>query len=154
MAQPEFLISACLCGHCVRYDGGHKRVPELAHLLDAGRALAVCPEQLGGLPTPRPPCEQAGNRVWDAAGNDRTAAFEAGAQAVLELCRRYAIHTVIFKENSPSCGVHTVYDGTFSWCKISGEGMTTRLLRQHGIRVLSEEEYPAQIIGIKDPVTG
>ncbi len=140
-------VSACLCGRCVRYDGGGFDIPALRRLAEEGMALPVCPECLGGLSVPRPPAErQPDGRVLARGGEDVTAAYRAGAEKVLALCREQGIRLAILKENSPSCGVHTVYDGSFSGRKIRGEGETARLLRQNGIAVVSESEWDGRLL--------
>ena len=100
----------------------------------------MCPEQLGGLPTPRVPAEiQPDGRVVDAAGTDRTAAFEAGAREVLRIAQERGCTRAILKEKSPSCGVHLVYDGTFSGALVPGMGKAAALLAASGIDVVSSD---------------
>lgn len=140
---PEWVISACLCGDPVRYDGRAFFYPSLVEMVESGRALKICPECLGGLSIPRAPCErQNDGRVLDSGNRDRTAAFQSGAERVLALCLRHGIQKAVLKEKSPSCGVRFRYDGSFSGRLISGEGITTQLLRSHGIAVYSEEDLP------------
>lgn len=145
---PVCVVSACLCGQCVRYDGRGFDVPALRRLAEEGTALPVCPECLGGLPVPRPPAErQPDGRIIAQDAGDVTAAYRAGAEKVLALCRERGIRLAILKENSPSCGVHAVYDGTFSGRKIPGEGETARLLRQNGVVVVNETEWDGTLPG-------
>jgi uncharacterized protein YbbK (DUF523 family) len=143
----KVLVSACLLGSPVRYDGRDKRSghPVLERWIEEGRVVPVCPEMLGGLGTPRPPAEiVAGTRrVVTPDRNDVTAAFESGAQAALEEANASDVRIAILKEGSPSCGSSFVYDGTFSKTRVSGEGMTARLLRERGIVVFSEEQLDA-----------
>lgn len=140
--RPEYIVSACLCGLSTRYDGRSKPVsPAIQALIDRGAVIPVCPECMGGLPTPRPPAEQCGDRVVNAAGVDVTAQYRLGAEKALALCRDLHIHKAILKENSPSCGCRFVYDGTFSKRLIAGRGITTALLEQNGITVESEEAW-------------
>lgn len=142
--KPAWIVSACLCGEPVRYDGRGFDYPVLTDLVRSGSALQVCPECLGGLPVPRSPCEIATNgRVFDCQGCERTTAFQQGARHVLNLCLKYGIRQAILKDKSPSCGVHERYDGSFTGRLISGEGLTTGLLRRHGIAVYSEHELAA-----------
>ena len=102
----------------------------------------MCPEQLGGLSTPRTPAEiQANGRIVDAEGVDRTTAFHAGAREVLRIARECGCNQAILKENSPSCGVHRIYDGTFSGALVPGRGVTAALLADAGIQVLSETDF-------------
>ena len=134
------LVSACLLGVCCRYDGGGKECPALRQLMPTHQLIPVCPEQLGGLPTPRPPAEIRGERVMNAAGEDVTAAFVRGAKETLRLAGLYGAQTAILKARSPSCGAGQVYDGSFSGALRGGNGITAALLIEHGIRVLGESE--------------
>ena len=139
------LVSACLLGEPCRYDG--RSVPSEAVIEMAHRCklVPVCPEVLGGLPTPRNPSEiQTDGRVLDAAGIDRTAAFEVGAREALCLARDHGCMRAILKENSPSCGVRRVYDGTFSGTLVPGMGKTAALLAASGIEVLSDVDLQAK----------
>lgn len=138
MGKPKLIVSACLCGMAVRYDGRSCTDGRLRELWQSGEALAVCPECMGGLPIPRQPAErQPDGRVLDQEGSDRTAAFTEGARQTLELCRQYGITRAVLKEGSPSCGCCWIYDGAFSGEKIPGEGVTAALLRENGIEVES-----------------
>ena len=138
---PLYLVSACLCGTPCRYDGGAATVSRLAELHAQGLALAVCPEVEGGLPVPRPPYEVRDGRVLTRDGQDVTAQFQAGAAHVLRLAQDHGIRLAILKERSPSCGSAIVYDGTFSGTRIPGQGVTTALLREHGIQVVNEHTF-------------
>ena len=129
----KILVSGCLAGFNCRYDGGNNLVPEIRQLLEDGLAVTACPEQLGGLPTPRIPSERVGNRVVNREGTDVTAEFKAGAEAALRIARENGCRTAILKSRSPSCGKGCIYNGQF--------GVTADLLLQHGIEVLTEEEY-------------
>ena len=142
MKQREsILVSACLLGEACRYDG--KSLP-----CEAVRALAgnydlipVCPEQLGGLPTPRTPSEiQPDRRVIDREGVDRTAAFVAGAQATLGTARAHGCTRAVLKAKSPSCGVHGIYDGTFTGTIIPGQGITAALPHKAGMDLVDEND--------------
>lgn len=135
----EYAVSACLCGFNCRYDGKSKPNERIKALYEEGRALPVCPEQLGGLKTPRTPCEIVGGRVVSSDGEDRTEAYLSGSRKVLEICQKYSIKKAILKQNSPSCGSSHVYDGTFSGTLVPGEGCTTALLRKNGIEVCGEK---------------
>lgn len=135
----EYAVSACLCGFACRYDGKSKPNEEIKKLYDEGRAIPVCPEQLGGLTTPRTPCEIINGRIVSSDGVDRTDAYLNGSQKVLEICQRYSIKKAILKQNSPSCGSAHIYDGTFSGTLIPGEGCCTALLRKNGIEVSAEK---------------
>ncbi len=148
---PKVLVSACLLGQPVRYDGRSSGHPDLLQLWQQqGRVVPLCPELAGGLPTPRPPAEIPGGqggavldgeaRVVTVQGEDVSAEFLAGARLALELVRRHGIRVAVLKSGSPSCGNRQVYDGTFSGCKIDGEGVTSALLRREGVQVFSELE--------------
>lgn len=138
----KILISACLLGMPVRYDGQSKRVVSdwLQGLGAEGRLLPFCPEVAGGLPTPRPPAERQGERVITQGGEDVTTEFLRGAQLALALCQREGIRLALLKEGSPSCGSGRIYNGQFTGVSMAGEGCTTALLRRHGIDVFSEDK--------------
>jgi len=148
----RILVSACLLGRRVRFDGGAKRSDDalLAAWREEGRLVPFCPEVEGGLPVPRPPAEIEGGaggaavldgeaRVLTRDGRDVTDAFLAGARAALDAAVASGARVAILKEGSPSCGVLTVYDGAFRGRKVAGEGVTTALLERHGIRVFNED---------------
>lgn len=150
----KILVSRCLLGHAVRYDGGaHGPIDLLLRWQAEGRVVALCPEVEGGLPTPRPPAEIAGGQgadVLDGAvavrsieGEDVSAAFLAGAAAALALVRAHGIRIAVLKARSPSCGNRENYDGSFSGRRVAGEGVTAALLRRNGVQVFSEEELGA-----------
>ncbi len=139
----KILISACLLGVNCRYDGGENRVQPWVDALQGHQLIPVCPEQLGGLTTPRAPSEivsEAPPKVMADTGDDVTAAFAAGAAEVLKLARLLGARCAVLKERSPSCGVNAIYDGTFSGRRIPGQGLTARLLAAEGLRLYSEEE--------------
>ena len=138
----NILVSRCLLGKPCRYDGKSKPVPVLKRLVEAGHKLIpVCPEVLGGLPTPRPPAEiQADGRVVNRAGEDVTEEYQLGARLALELAREHGCTLAVLKANSPSCGNNQIYDGTFSKTLISGQGIAAKLLTEAGIRVVNETQ--------------
>ncbi len=147
----RILVSRCLLGHRVRYDGGaHGPFDLLQRWQDEGRIVALCPEVAGGLPTPRPPAEIAGGqgaqvldgavRVLTDAGADVSAAFVAGAETALQLVRQHDLRIAVLKARSPSCGNLHNYDGSFSGRLVDGEGVTAALLRRHGVRVFNESQ--------------
>ena len=145
MGAPKYLISACLCGECCRYDGGSFDYPALRKLVEDGIALPYCPEHQGGLPIPRKPCEIVGSRVLAADGTDCTEEYTRGAEGALALCKQYSIAAAILKESSPSCGSHLIYDGTHTGRKIPGMGLAARLLSENGIRLYTEKELPDEV---------
>lgn len=134
----KILVSACLLGLCCRYDGQSKPRQEILDLLQEHELIPVCPEQLGGLPTPRAPSERCGSRVLAKTGGDVTEQYTRGAQQVLRLARLYGCQCAILKERSPSCGTGEIYDGTFTGTLAKGDGVTTALLRSNGIAVFGE----------------
>ncbi|MGH8384411.1 MAG: DUF523 domain-containing protein [Pseudomonas sp.] len=147
----KILVSRCLLGHRVRYDGGASGpFDQLQEWFDEGRVVPLCPEVAGGLPTPRAAAEIAGGQgaevlegrasVITTEGEDVSAQFLSGARQALELVQEHGIRIAILKANSPSCGNLLTYDGTFSGVKISGEGVTAALLKRHGVLVFSELE--------------
>jgi len=149
----KVLVSACLLGEKVRYDGGDCRQGGLLPQWQAeGRVIFLCPEVAGGLPTPRPPAEindgdanavlRGEKSVLRENGEDVSQAFVEGAEKALALCVSHKIRIAVLKEGSPSCGVNRVNDGRFCKHKISGTGVTTSLLQRHGIMVFSEEQLP------------
>lgn len=134
------LVSACLLGAACKYSGGDNFCPKVAALVKDYHLVPVCPEQLGGLPTPRMPAERQGNRVITKDGQDVTAAYHRGAQEAWKLAKLFGCDTAILKARSPSCGAQGIYDGTFTGTVIPGSGVTAELLRDAGIRVLTEDE--------------
>ena len=145
------LVSACLLGFDCKYNGGNNALPAetLQKLRARYRLIPICPELMGGLPVPRTTSERIGDRVIDRDGVDRTDAFRCGAARSLEDVRVYAaangcrIAGAVLKANSPSCGVGTIYDGTFTGTKTTGDGVFTALLREEGIPVYTENDVGA-----------
>lgn len=140
MATSPILVSACLLGVPCRYDGTGKADERLLALARTHTLIPVCPEQLGGLSTPRPPAERNGECVTTKTGEDVTAAFRRGAEQTLYLARLLGCKTAILKANSPSCGSGSIYDGSFQKRLIPGDGMTAALLKEHSLTILSEQE--------------
>lgn len=135
----KLLISTCLLGVCCRYDGASKAHPLAAELAKRHTLVPVCPEQLGGLATPRPPAERRGNRVVTREG-DVTDQYHRGAEETLMLCQLLDCEAAVLKERSPSCGHGVIYDGTFSGTLAPGDGVTAELLTAHGIPVYGESQ--------------
>ena len=129
------IVSACLAGFPCRYDGKARPCAQVVELVRAGKAIPVCPEQLGGLPTPRTSCEIREGRVVDADGRDRTEAFQRGAKAVLRIAQTYGATEALLQSRSPSCGSGRIYDGSFTKTLTAGDGVTARLLKENGIQV-------------------
>lgn len=138
----KILVSACLLGACCRYDGQGAVCRPVLELGQKHCLVPVCPEQLGGLPTPRDPAELRGGRVVTRGGADVTEAFLRGARQTLELARTLGCTAAVLKERSPSCGSGEIYDGTFTRTLTPGDGVAAALLRARGIRVLGETEIP------------
>lgn len=136
----KILISACLIGDNCKYSGDNNLNPNIDKLLEKYELIPFCPEVEGGLPIPRNPSEQKGDKVYMDNGKDVTYEFDKGAKKALMLCLFLKINKAILKERSPSCGTHQIYDGTFSGNKINGMGVTAKLLKENGIDVYSENE--------------
>lgn len=136
----RILVSACLLGVGCRYDGKSKPADGVIALSEKYDLIPVCPEILGGLPTPRIPCEIRNCRVINREGEDKTAEYISGAKEVLRLARLLNCTTAILKKKSPSCGSGEIYDGSFSDKTAKGDGVCAGLLKANGIRILNETE--------------
>jgi uncharacterized protein YbbK (DUF523 family) len=143
------IVSSCLLGVCARYDGGHNACALLLRYAGRGQFLPLCPEQLGGLPTPRRPAEITGGdgaavltgraRVVSRDGDDLTAAFIRGADQLLAIAGTFPVTAAILKARSPSCGVGRIYDGSFSRTQTAGSGVTAAALAERGLPLYTEE---------------
>lgn len=150
------LISACLLGLDTKYDGKANPNPIIMKYCKAGCFIPVCPEQLGGLMTPRRPAEIVGGngidviegnaKVFDDAGNDVTNQFLAGSGQLLRIVDLFQVTAAIMKERSPSCGVNQIYDGSFSHNRQLGQGVSVTALKHAGITVVSEEELTDELM--------
>jgi uncharacterized protein YbbK (DUF523 family) len=149
----KLLVSPCLVGIRTRWDEDREEIETLIELVKSGQAVFMCPEQIGGLTTPREPAEiESGKtakdvlngeaRVFTNTGKDETDPYVLGAQRILEFCQRMGIETAVLKSGSPSCGSTKTYDGTFSGKLIAGKGITAELLDQNGIKVYNEMNFP------------
>ncbi len=136
----KILVSACLLGCSCRYDGKSKAEERVLALNACHTLIPVCPEQLGGLSTPRLPAEIQGEKVIRRDGADVTNEYKKGAQEALHLYQLLSCDAAILKARSPSCGKNMIYDGTFSGTLTEGNGITAALFQQNGIRVLTEDE--------------
>jgi uncharacterized protein YbbK (DUF523 family) len=144
------LVSSCLAGLEVRYNGTHCLNSKISKLVEEKKAVTICPELLGGFTTPREPAEIVGGegedvldgkaKVVGESGQDVTDLYIKGAYATLEIAIKVKATTVILKENSPSCGSSMIYNGEFKGKKIAGNGVTTALLKRNRFKVISEEE--------------
>lgn|SRR3990167_3569168 len=154
----KILISGCLIGQKVRYDGKDslQTNERLQQCIKDGRVVSICPEMAGGLPTPRPPSEiesgknaesvlQFEARILTDQGTDVSDEYRKGAQKTLALAQQHNIKVAILKARSPSCGSKQVYDGTHSKKLVDRMGVTAALLTQHGIRVFDETEIDAAL---------
>lgn len=138
------LVSACLVGLNCKYNSGNNFNQEIYDMVKKGEAIFVCPEQLGGLNTPRVPAEikyiDGKRHVITKDGRDVTEEYEKGALETLCLMKKLSINKAILKSNSPSCGCGIIYDGTFTGTKIKGNGITSQVLLDNGIEVITEKE--------------
>lgn len=145
------LVSSCLAGLEVRYNGTHCLHHKIWKLVQEKKAETICPELLGGFSTPREPAEIVGGdgedvldgkaKVVDRSGNDVTEFYLKGAYATLKKAQEIKATLVVLKENSPSCGSSMIYNGEFTGKKMVGSGVTAALLRRNGFQVISEEQF-------------
>lgn len=135
----NILVSACLLGLNCRYSGDGKHIKELEELKRKVHLIPVCPEQLGGLPTPRNPVELKLGKAFDKEGRDCTEQFCKGAEEVCKLAEYFECTAAILKANSPSCGYGQIYDGSFQGKLIQGNGMTAEMLVKRGVKIFSEK---------------
>jgi len=134
------IVSACLAGIECNYKGESSPCEKVIELVKEGGAIPLCPEQLGGLPTPRPAAEGRDGKVFTEEGEDVTKEFQRGAEEVLRIAEILDCEEAILKSKSPSCGSKRVYDGTFTGTLIKGRGVTAELLEENGIDVKNEKE--------------
>lgn len=145
------VVSSCLAGLKVRYNGTHCLDERMQQLVEEKKAVTVCPELLGGLPIPREPAEIVGGdgedvldgkaKVISQSGKDVTEIFLKGAYSTLEEAQKLQATIVVLKENSPSCGSSMIYSGEFNGKKRAGNGVTSALLKRNGFHVISEEQF-------------
>ena len=136
----KIMISACLAGENCKYNGGNNRNKRVEALFNGNRIIPVCPEVMGGLPTPRVPSEIVHGIVMNKNGINVDREYRRGAEMVLEIAEREQPDLVILQSRSPSCGVKQRYDGTFTGTLIDGPGVTADLLIRHGFRVVDIED--------------
>ena len=136
----NLLISGCLLGLCCRYDGACRPLPDnaLHALQEKFHLIPACPEQLGGLASPREPSERRGGRYYSRSGEDVTAQYLRGAAETWKLAKLFDCPAAVMKERSPSCGFGKIYDGSFSGVLIPGNGAAAELLARRGVRVYGE----------------
>lgn len=145
------LVSSCLAGLKVRYNGTHSLNNSIAKLVEENKAITICPELLGGLATPREPAEIIGGNgedvlngkanVFEKSGKDVTELYIKGAYATLNKAKEINATVVVLKEHSPSCGSSIIYNGEFIGKKLEGMGVTSALLKRNGLKVISEEQF-------------
>ena len=147
------MVSACLAGLKCRYNGESNYNSDIEKLVKEGKAILVCPEQMGGCPTPRNPCEIAHNstgqevlqgkaKIIDSQGQNCTSEFINGATETLKVAQLFNISMAILKSKSPSCGCGRIYDGSFRGRLTEGNGVTAQLLINNGYEVYTEDNYP------------
>ena len=132
----KIAVSACLLGENCKYNGGNNLSEKLVNFLKDHEVISVCPEVLGGLPTPREPAEIVNGIVKRKDGVSVDDKFRKGADAAYKIVAKQEVDLVILQSRSPSCGVNTIYDGTFSKTKISGDGVFAKMLKDNGIKVM------------------
>ncbi|MGN1336878.1 MAG: DUF523 domain-containing protein [Candidatus Coprovivens sp.] len=135
--KEKILVSACLLGTNCKYSGGNNYSEEVIEFLKDYEIIPVCPEQLGGLPTPRPASEIIGDKVMNNEGTDVTSNYQKGAEETLKIAQLLGIKKALLKAKSPSCGNGKIYDGTFSGILTTGDGITTKLLKENNIEVIT-----------------
>ena len=140
--MPKILVSACLYGECTKYNGTNNLLkhPLFLKWKNMGELVSVCPEVLGGLPTPRTPSERVGDKVLMRDGRDVTENYNKGAMIALERAKSFGCTAAILKARSPSCGKGRIYDGSFSGNLTDRDGVTAELLIKNGIKVYTEDE--------------
>ena len=136
----NILVSACLLGEACRYDGKSKPCEAVIALQEKYSLIPICPEVMGGLPTPRIPSEICGDRVLMKDGTNVTENYRRGAEEALRIARENQCTVAILKEKSPSCGSGLIHNGRFDGGLTEGDGITAQLLKANGIRVLGESE--------------
>ena len=136
----KIMVSACLAGENCKYNGGNNRNEKVLRLMEENEVITVCPEQMGGLPTPRVPSEIKDGVVTSMDGRIVDKEFRAGAAKCLEIAFREQPDLVVLQSRSPSCGVKQRYDGTFSSKLVDGAGVTAQLLMDYGFRVVDVED--------------
>lgn len=137
----KIAVSACLLGANTKYNGGNNYSSKLEKILKGHEVISLCPEVMGGLPTPRDPAEIVDGKVLTKAGRSVDEEFRIGAEKAFELVKKSGVKLVILQARSPSCGVGQIYDGSFSGRLVDGDGIFVRLLKKEGIRVINIDEF-------------
>ncbi len=146
----KILVSACLLGENCKYSGGNNYNQAVCDFARGHQVVPVCPEVLGGLPTPRCPAEIVQGVVTNKEGINVDREFRAGAAKALAIAKENGVELAILQSRSPSCGVKEIYDGTFSGCLINGNGITSDLLLKNGVKVINESELDAWLKTVKE----
>lgn len=146
----KILVSACLLGESCKYSGGNNYNQAVCDFARGHQVVPVCPEVLGGLPTPRCPAEIVQGVVTNKEGINVDREFRAGAAKALAIAKENGVELAILQSRSPSCGVKEIYDGTFSGTKIPGQGVFAKMLMDEGVRVLDAGELPKIILKNED----
>ncbi len=136
----KIMVSACLLGENCKYNGGNNYSEKVAGYIEGHQVIPVCPEVLGGLPTPRVPSEIVDGVVMSQDGRSVDKEFRRGAELALRKAMEEKTELVILQSRSPSCGARQIYDGTFSGTKTDGQGIFAELLRKNGFAVADVEE--------------
>ena len=137
----KILVSACLLGVNCKYNDGNNYNEKVMEYLKDKEIIPICPEIMGGLPTPRLASERIGDKVINKEGKDVTSNFLKGAQETLELAKKLGVKKALLKAKSPSCGYGKIYDGTFTDTLIDGNGVTAELLKNNGFSILTEKDF-------------
>lgn len=148
--RARILMSACLLGVYCRYNGERKQMEGIERLMERAELIPVCPEVLGGLPTPRPAAERVGNRVMNREGADVTETYRRGAEETLRLAELFGAKMALLKERSPSCGMGKIHDGSFLGRIVDGSGVTAELLAAHGIAVYGESRADELLMTLEE----
>lgn len=135
--KEKILVSSCLLGLNCKYDGGNNYSTEIDDFLKDYDVIPICPEIMGGLPTPRIASERLGDKVITKDGIDVTEQYKKGAEECLFLAKKYNVKKALLKLRSPSCGSEKIYDGTFTHTVIDGDGVTAELLKNNGIEIIT-----------------
>jgi len=136
----KILVSACLVGENCKYNAGNNLCERVVSLSQNHTLIPVCPEMMGGLPSPRPSCEIVSGIVTSTEGKNVDAEFRRGAEAALLVAKQNEVDLAVLQPRSPSCGVHMIYDGTFSGGKIPGSGVFATLLKENGFRAVEPQD--------------
>ena len=136
----KIMVSGCLLGENCKYNGGNNYSEKVAEYIKGYEVISVCPECLGGLPTPRIPAEIVDGIVTNREGQVVDEEFRKGAQIALEIARKEQIDVAILQSRSPSCGSKQIYDGTFSGVKVDGQGVFAKLLKEQGFHMIDVED--------------